>query len=140
MAQPGVAPCGATYGTAAGPNDGVTRCGVCGVVHPTHTETDALYGFIPVQGESGPMNLWICRECECLVWNRHRHAVIQHGLPALRMTPEGQAALDAGPDQARLERDVLRDELARLVLAVRTWSRPSEPVQDACERAERFLS
>jgi hypothetical protein len=30
----GVAPCGATYGTAAGPNDGVTACGVCGVVHP----------------------------------------------------------------------------------------------------------
>lgn len=32
----GVAPCGATYGTAAGPNDGVTRCGNCGVVHPHH--------------------------------------------------------------------------------------------------------
>jgi hypothetical protein len=30
----GVAPCGATYGTAAGPNDGVTPCGACHVVHP----------------------------------------------------------------------------------------------------------
>lgn len=30
----GVAPCGATFGTAAGPNDGVTPCAVCGVIHP----------------------------------------------------------------------------------------------------------
>lgn len=29
----GVAPCGSTYGTAAGPHDGKTRCS-CGEVHP----------------------------------------------------------------------------------------------------------
>lgn len=58
----------------------------------------------------------------------------------LTITTEGQAALDAGPDQVRMERDVLRDELAALVLAVRTWARPSEPVQDACDRADRFLA
>jgi hypothetical protein len=100
--------------------------------------TDALYGFIPIQGASGQVNLWICHVCECLVWNKHRHAVLNHRQP-LRITEEGWAALAEGPSQMQLERDVLRDELARLVLAVRTWARPSEPVVDACERAERFI-
>lgn len=38
----GTAPCGRSYGTVAGPNDGRTRC-VCGEVHPVDPRAIARY-------------------------------------------------------------------------------------------------
>lgn len=51
--RPGIAPCGATFGTAAGPNNGVTPCGVCHVVHPLQIAGDALPRVVVLQVLAG---------------------------------------------------------------------------------------
>ncbi len=62
----GVAPCGATYGTAAGPNDGVTRCG-CGEIHPIQVAcVRCRWGVLTPVWSNGVM-WWDCSRCRTLM-------------------------------------------------------------------------
>ena len=85
MERLGIAPCGATFGTAAGRNDGKSRCAACGEVHPVQVgisrevlELGVLTGF---QGRVDAVAPPVGHVCDALCEEDHRVRIDHHTCP-----------------------------------------------------------